>query len=117
MCIAFPGVVVAVDSDGAIVETEGRRRRASTLFLPEIAIGDWVTVAAGAVVERLEPDHAADIQDGDLSGQGERRVGDRQVALHHDRVAFALSGEVQCDHQPRELDCAAILRPCQAKRR
>ena len=63
MCIAFPGVVIAVDSDGAIVETEGRRRRASTLFLPEIAIGDWVTVAAGAVVERLEPDHAADIQE------------------------------------------------------
>ena len=62
MCIAFPGVVVALDSDGAIVETEGRRRRASTLFLPDIAVGDWVTVAAGTVVERLEPDHAADIR-------------------------------------------------------
>jgi hydrogenase assembly chaperone HypC/HupF len=62
MCIAFPGVVVALDSDGAIVETEGRRRRASTLFLNDIAIGDWVTVAAGTIVERLEPDQAADIQ-------------------------------------------------------
>jgi hydrogenase assembly chaperone HypC/HupF len=62
MCIAFPGVVVAIDSDGAIVETEGRRRRASTLYLPEIAIGDWVTVAAGTIVERVEPDDAAEIQ-------------------------------------------------------
>jgi hydrogenase assembly chaperone HypC/HupF len=62
MCIAFPGLVVAVDSDGAIIETEGRRRRASTLFLTDIAIGDWVTVAAGTVVERLEPDQAAGIQ-------------------------------------------------------
>ena len=62
MCIGFPGIVVALDSDGAIVETEGRRRRASTMFLTDIAIGDWVTVAAGTVVERLEPDEAADIQ-------------------------------------------------------
>lgn len=62
MCIAFPGIVVALHSGGAIVETEGRRRRASTLFLTDIAIGDWVTVAAGTVVERLEPDQAAEIQ-------------------------------------------------------
>jgi hydrogenase assembly chaperone HypC/HupF len=62
MCIAFPGVVVEVGSDGALVETEGRRRRASTLFLPGIAVGDWVTVVGGTVVERLEPDEAAEIQ-------------------------------------------------------
>lgn len=63
MCIAFPGVVVEVDAFGAVVETEGRRRRASTLFLPDIAVGDWVAVAAGTIVERLEPDQAAAIQE------------------------------------------------------
>jgi hydrogenase expression/formation protein HypC len=63
MCIAFPGLVVEVDEFGALVETDGRRRRASTLFLPDIAVGDWVAVAAGTIVERLEPDQAADIQD------------------------------------------------------
>jgi hydrogenase assembly chaperone HypC/HupF len=63
MCIAFPGIVVAVDSVGAVVETEGRRRRASTLLLPDIVVGDWVTVAAGTIVERLEPDQAADINE------------------------------------------------------
>jgi hydrogenase assembly chaperone HypC/HupF len=62
MCIAFPGIVVDVGSDGAVVETEGRRRRASTLFLPGITVGDWVTVVAGTVVERLEPEQAAEIQ-------------------------------------------------------
>jgi hydrogenase assembly chaperone HypC/HupF len=63
MCIAFPGLVVDVDAFGAVVETEGRRRRASTLFLPDIAVGEWVAVAAGTIVERLEPERAADIQD------------------------------------------------------
>ena len=61
MCIAFPGVVVDVDPAGAVVETDGRRRRASTVFLPDIAVGDWVTVAAGTVVDRLDPDEAAEI--------------------------------------------------------
>lgn len=63
MCIAFPGLVVDVDAFGAVVETGGRRRRASTLFLPDIAVGDWVAVAAGTIVERLEPDQAAEIQE------------------------------------------------------
>jgi hydrogenase assembly chaperone HypC/HupF len=63
MCIAFPGQVVAVDEFGALVETEGRRRRALTLFIPDIAVGDWVAVAAGNIVERLDADQAAAIQD------------------------------------------------------
>lgn len=62
MCIGFPGQVVELDADGAVVETDGRRRRATTLYLPDIAVGDWVTVAAGAVVDRLEPERAAEIE-------------------------------------------------------
>jgi hydrogenase assembly chaperone HypC/HupF len=63
MCIAFPGQVVAVDATGAVVETDGRRRRASMLYLPEIAVGDWVTVAAGTIVARLEPAEAAEVRE------------------------------------------------------
>jgi hydrogenase maturation factor len=32
------------------------------LYLPDIAVGDWVTVAAGTIVQRLEPDEAAEIR-------------------------------------------------------
>ena len=62
MCIGFPGQVVALDGDVAIVETDARRRRATTIYLPDIAVGDWVTVAAGTIVDRLDPDEAAGIQ-------------------------------------------------------
>jgi hydrogenase assembly chaperone HypC/HupF len=58
MCIGFPGHVVAVDEQGATVEQEGRTRRASTFLIPDIAPGDWVYVAAGTVVERLDPAEA-----------------------------------------------------------
>jgi hydrogenase expression/formation protein HypC len=62
MCIAFPGRVVAIDPGGALVQTEGRLRRASTLLVDDLAIGDWVTVAAGTILVRLEPAEAAEIQ-------------------------------------------------------
>lgn len=54
MCIAFPGRVIDVDPRGALVESDGRRRRASVLLVPDVAVGDWVAVAAGSIVERLD---------------------------------------------------------------
>lgn len=62
MCIGFPGRVTALDSAGATIDTEGRQRRASTLLIPTLAVGDWVFVAAGTVVDRLEPEEATHIR-------------------------------------------------------
>ena len=58
MCVGFPGTVVAVDEFGATVNQHGRLRRASTLLIPDIALGYHVFVAAGSIVERLDPDEA-----------------------------------------------------------
>jgi hydrogenase expression/formation protein HypC len=62
MCIAYPGVVVAVDPLGATVETDGRQRRVSALVMPDVAIGDWVVVAVGTILKRLDPEEAAEIE-------------------------------------------------------
>lgn len=62
MCIAFPGRVIDVDPCGALVESDGRRRRASVLLVPDVAVGDWVAVAAGSIVERLDEADALEIQ-------------------------------------------------------
>jgi hydrogenase assembly chaperone HypC/HupF len=62
MCVAFPGRVVAFDHDGAIVDTEGRQRRASTVLLPRVAIGDWVVVSAGTILERIDEAEAAELR-------------------------------------------------------
>jgi hydrogenase assembly chaperone HypC/HupF len=58
MCIGFPGTVISVDEAGATVDQEGRLRRASTLLIPDIAPGDHVFVAAGTIVERIDPEEA-----------------------------------------------------------
>ncbi|TFG89006.1 MAG: HypC/HybG/HupF family hydrogenase formation chaperone [Gemmatimonadales bacterium] len=62
MCLAMPGQVLAVDASGATIESDGRQRRASTLLYPDLAVGDWVMVAAGTVVRQLTPAEATEIR-------------------------------------------------------
>jgi hydrogenase assembly chaperone HypC/HupF len=54
MCLDFPGRVIARAGDSVTVESDGRRRKASTLLYPDVTVGDWVYVAAGTVVEVLD---------------------------------------------------------------
>ncbi|HEU4672045.1 MAG TPA: HypC/HybG/HupF family hydrogenase formation chaperone [Candidatus Limnocylindrales bacterium] len=61
MCTPFPGRVTAVDAEGATVETDGTVRRATTLVVPDVRPGDWVLVASGAILRRLEPDDAREV--------------------------------------------------------
>ena len=62
MCLGVPGLVIAIDPTGATVETDGRRRRANTLLMPDIEVGEWVYVSAGTVIERLDAQEAEDIR-------------------------------------------------------
>jgi hydrogenase expression/formation protein HypC len=62
MCIALPCRVVALDPGGATVGVGRSSRRVSTLFTPEVEVGDWVMVSVGAIVRRLSPDQAHQIR-------------------------------------------------------
>ncbi|MGZ9161040.1 MAG: HypC/HybG/HupF family hydrogenase formation chaperone [Candidatus Limnocylindrales bacterium] len=62
MCLSYPGQVLSIDDGEALVQTEGRRRRASTLACPEVVVGDWVIVGAGSVLTRLAPADAAEVR-------------------------------------------------------
>ena len=56
MCVTYPGRVLEVSDAIALVEIDGRRRRASLLLVPEVAVGDWVIVATGTVLEIVDPE-------------------------------------------------------------
>lgn len=62
MCVAYPGQVLEVANDMALVETDRRRQRASLLLVPEVAVGDWVIVASGTVLQIVDPDEATEIR-------------------------------------------------------
>ena len=48
MCVAYPGLVLDVTGEMALVETDHRRRRASLALVPEVVVGDH------AVLHQLE---------------------------------------------------------------
>jgi Hydrogenase maturation factor len=58
MCLTAPARVIAVDADGATVLLGGHERRASTLVRPDTAVGDWVVVGAGTILERMTNEEA-----------------------------------------------------------
>jgi hydrogenase maturation factor len=59
MCLDFCALVISRDGDEVVVDNEGRRRRASALLMPDVAVGEWVYVAAGTVIDRVDPQAAA----------------------------------------------------------
>jgi len=62
MCVAYPGQVLEVAGGMALVDIDHLTRRASTVLVPETTVGDWVVVAAGAVLRILDPDEANEIR-------------------------------------------------------
>jgi hydrogenase expression/formation protein HypC len=63
MCLAAPGRIIAIETNQAVVDLDGVVRRASLVRMPEVAVGDWALVAAGAVLRRLDPDEAVEIRE------------------------------------------------------
>ena len=73
MCLASAGRVIAVESEGARVDLDGRARRAACWLLPDVAPGDWVEVAAGTILRRLTAAEATELNAirRALAGEGE----------------------------------------------
>ncbi len=58
MCLAIPGRVAEVGPEWAEVAYGERRRRASTLLMPDIRVGEYVLVSGGMIVDRLSEEEA-----------------------------------------------------------
>jgi len=61
MCVALIGRVVEVAGDTATVAIDGRGRTVSRVLVPDAAAGDWVTVGAGWILERIDPTEASEL--------------------------------------------------------
>ncbi len=63
MCVAYPGQVLEIEGDMALLAFDRRTSRASTMLVPEVAVGDWVVVAAGAILRIVDPHEAREIRE------------------------------------------------------
>lgn len=60
MCVALPGKVVEIYEKDALVDFSGNRVRAISGLVP-IAVGDYVLVHAGCILQKLSADEARDM--------------------------------------------------------
>jgi hydrogenase assembly chaperone HypC/HupF len=59
MCLIVPSRVVGLTADGVEVElNDGQRTLVNGVLKPDLAVGDYVLVDRGLVVETLEADEA-----------------------------------------------------------
>ncbi len=58
MCLAVPAKIIEMDKQIATVEVGGLSRQASTVLLPDAAIGDYVLIHAGFAISLLDEEQA-----------------------------------------------------------
>ena len=61
MCLAIPGEVVKIEDDSCFVDYGGISREASIMLFPTVAVGDFVLVHAGFVIQIIDPEEAAEL--------------------------------------------------------
>jgi hydrogenase expression/formation protein HypC len=59
MCIAFPGKIISIDDNRAIIDIEGTRRETFLdLIDEEVSIGDYVICHAGFAIHKVDEELA-----------------------------------------------------------
>jgi hydrogenase assembly chaperone HypC/HupF len=61
MCLTAPARIERVDDDRATVRVGQRTLSVSAATVPDALPGDWVLVAGGVIVRRIDPERAAEI--------------------------------------------------------
>lgn len=62
MCVAMPGKVIELYEKEALVDFSGNRVRALSGLVP-LAVGDYVLVHAGCILQKLSQGEAADMME------------------------------------------------------
>lgn len=60
MCLAFPGKIISIENQQAIVDFKGIQKKIN-ISLVEVEVGDFVTVHAGFAIQALSAEDAREV--------------------------------------------------------
>jgi hydrogenase expression/formation protein HypC len=63
MCLAVPMKVKSIKDNKAVVESYGIETTVDISLAPDIQVDDRVLIHAGFVIEKLDPEHANEIEE------------------------------------------------------
>ncbi|NPB01851.1 MAG: HypC/HybG/HupF family hydrogenase formation chaperone [Methanopyri archaeon] len=58
MCLAFPGKIVELDGNRAVVDFGGVRQEVDVSLLEDVKVGDWVLVHTGFAIQKMTEEEA-----------------------------------------------------------
>lgn len=63
MCLAIPGIVGEIDGEAqqASIDYNGVKKMASIMLMPQVAIGDYVLVHAGFIIQIIDEEYGKDL--------------------------------------------------------
>lgn len=61
MCIGVPGQIVEMTGDEGVVDIRGVRQKVNLFLVPEAQIGDFVMIHAGAAIQIMDAEAAAEV--------------------------------------------------------
>ena len=62
MCLAYPGKIVKIEKELALIDFNGISKTANIAFV-EAGVGDYVMVHAGFAIEKIEEEDANKVYD------------------------------------------------------
>jgi hydrogenase expression/formation protein HypC len=60
MCLAFPGKIISIKNDFAIIDFDGVRKKINTIFV-NVRKNDYVIVHAGFAIQKLSKKSALEV--------------------------------------------------------
>ena len=58
MCLAIPGKITEIALDQGIVDLGGISQEISLIFIPQVAVGDWVLIHTGFAINIISESDA-----------------------------------------------------------
>lgn len=61
MCLAFPGKIISIKGDGAVVDFDGIEKEVNVSLTPKAKKSDYVIVHAGFAIQKLSKQSAMEV--------------------------------------------------------
>lgn len=63
MCIGVPGQIIEITGRDGWIDIQGVRQKVNLFLVPEARLGDFVMVHAGAAIQVIAADEAAEVSE------------------------------------------------------
>jgi hydrogenase assembly chaperone HypC/HupF len=62
MCLAVPGLIIALDDYSALIDIMGLESKVNVQLIENLKVGDYVLIHAGCAIQKIDKDYFEELQ-------------------------------------------------------